>query len=76
MRREDAVRQAIKTLGLKHEVAQCLFEIWSEVDGAYADEVADLRARLKAVRSQSRAIPQWHLLDRATDLRRRNWRES
>ena len=38
-------------------------------------QVADLKARLKAVRAKSSAVRDWHLLDRATDLRVRKWRK-
>lgn len=39
-------------------------------------KVADLRARLRAVREQNRHLWLGTVVDRATDLRRRKWRRA
>lgn len=79
-RRERAVRAAVESLSMSREAKDAIVDIWREVDASYAEQVRDLKARLRAARlgllahyytghkSREMAV-------RATDLRRKNWRK-
>ena len=76
-RRERAIRAAVESLSMSREAKDTIIDIWREVDASYAEQVRDLKARLKAARSVSVAMQERApavLLKHVTDLRVKHWR--
>ena len=49
-RRRATVKRSIAKMKLRPAVSACLFEIWKEVDEAYAEQLEAAKAQLDALR--------------------------